>query len=364
MIKFLDSLPKQVRNIWLIGLILRLIGTLFTSLAPDYIGYRLPIAECISSGQWLYCDCAYNHTPFYPYLSGLLNLLSFGQPLLQSVLITLPLAVGDALVPPVIYLLFVKIGKKEIAALSATLYALNPIALIEVSIAHWDGFTTFFFLLSLYYLHEEKIAKSGFWAGMGVLLKQFPLAIVYISFAKDKNFVKTFILGALAIGVVLAGFLPFLLKCPETFFGNLSNHPLWKGAASSGVGLGTIKDIFENLGVPHAKIVWLIIFVLMLGIPFFRATKANYFYFSGLVMTTLAWFTYVTHRQLLIWVMPFLILHAVEKKKYVPLALVAVGYAMRIIKPDWYFGFFYLALGVYYYVEFWSKMKVSDQQSA
>jgi len=195
---------------------------------------------------------------------------------------------------------------------------------------------------------------------MGVLLKQFPLAIVYISFAKDRNFLKTLLLGSIAVGIVLLGFSPFLMKCPETFLTNLSGHPLWKGAASSGVGLGTVKDIFENLGIPQAKIVWLALFIPLLGVPFFKANRENNFYFTGLVMTTLAWFTYVTHRQLLIWVMPFLIVHAVEKKNYWPLGLVAVGYAMRIIKPEWYFGFFYLGLGVWYYREFWLYLRRSN----
>ena len=358
-----EQLPPQVKRYFWIGLSLRLLATLFTSLAPDYVGYRLPIADCIASGKWLYCDCAYNHTPFYPYLSGLLNLLSFDQPLLQSVLITLPLAVGDALIVFAIYFLLKKFDKLTIAPSAALFYALNPIALIEVSLAHWDGFTTFFFLVGLIYLHDHKTVKSGVFVGLGVLLKQFPLALVFISFGRDKSVKKAIILGSITLAIVAVGFLPFLIKCPETFITNLSGHPLWKGAASTGVGIGTLKDLFEHLQIPQAKIVWLVIFSGLLILPMLKANTKNYFYFAGIVMVTLAWFTYVTHRQLLIWVMPFLLTFSLEKKNYWPLLLVAIGYAIRIIKPEWYFGLFYLVLGGWYYYVFLKEMIKDDPKT-
>ncbi|MEM9327377.1 MAG: glycosyltransferase 87 family protein [Bacteroidota bacterium] len=359
---FLSQAPKKLLWIWAAGFALRLVATFFAGTAPDYVGYRLPIAECLTSGQWLYCDCNYNHTPFYPYLSALMNLMSGGIPWLQTVLITLPLAIGDALVALVFYVLLVRIKKEDIAFKASAFYALNPMAIIEVGIAHWDGFTTFFFLLSMLYLHDKKIFGSGVAAGFGVLLKQFPLAIVLIGFSRDKNFKRAFLLGTTTVFVVLLGFLPFLLKCPETFFQNLAGHPLWKGAASSEVGIGTLKDVSERLSVPHAKLIWVGLFVALIGIPFFKTNERNYFYYAGLVLVTLAYFTFVTHRQLLIWAMPFLIVLTLEKKTYVPFALVFVGYAIRIIKPDWYFGLLHLGVGVWYYIAFFKTL--TDRQHA
>ncbi len=352
-----DTAPRRLQQFWLAGLLLRVIATFFVSTAPDYAFFRLPIAECISSGQWLYCDCRYTHTPFYPYLSGFMNLFSGGIPWLQGVLITLPLAIGDALVPVVLFLLLQKLDRKDLAFAASTIYAFNPMAILEVGIAHWDGFTTFFFLLSFMLLHERKTAWSGVAAGFGVLLKQFPLAIVLISFARDKNFKNAFILGIVTVGVVLSGFLPFLIKCPTGFFEGLAAHPLWEGVASAEVGIGTLKDVFQNLGVPSPKIVWLVIFILLIGIPFFMTNERNYFYYAGLVMVTLAYFTFVTHRQLIIWAMPFLIVFTLEKKAYVPFVIVFVGYAIRIIKPDWYFGLIHLGVGIWYYVGFLNELR-------
>lgn len=281
-----------------------------------------------------------------------MNWFSGGHPLLQGFLITLPLGLGDALVPLAIYALLKKFGKEGIASTAAIIYALNPIALIEVGIAHWDGFTTFFLLLSLIYLHQDKLFKSGLAAGFGVLLKQFPLAIVLFSFVRNWNFKKAFMLGVITVGVVILGFLPFILKCPETFVQNLLGHPLWKGAASTKVGIGTVKDLFEHLSIPQAKMVWLFLFVAMIGIPAIKVKEQNYLYYVGLVMVTLAWFTFVTHRQLLVWSMPFVIMLTLEKKQYIPFALMFIGYAIRIIKPHWAFGLIHLGVGVWYYSAF------------
>lgn len=360
---FFASLPAPVKRFWMIGLVLRLIALFFVITAPDYVGYRLPIAECITSGKWLYCECAYNHTPLYPYLSGLMNWFSGGHPHLQGFLITLPLGLGDALVPLAIFAFFRKIGKEGIAATAAMIYALNPIALIEVGIAHWDGFTTFFLLLSLMYMHEDKLFKSGLAAGFGVLLKQFPLAIVLFSFVRNWNFKKAFILGVITVGVVVLGFLPFILKCPETFVQNLLGHPLWKGAASTKVGIGTIKDLFEQLSLPGAKMIWLAMFVLMIGLPAFKVKESNYIYYVGLVMVTLAWFTFVTHRQLLVWSMPFVIMLTLERKQYLPFVFMFVGYAIRIIKPHWTFGLIHLGVGVWYYIAFLQTLLSKSQKT-
>lgn len=73
-------------------------------------------------------------------------------------------------------------------------------------------------------------------------------------------------------------------------------------------------------------------------------------------MVTLAFFTFVTHRQLLVWCMPFVILITLDRKAFIPFALLFVGYAIRIIKPDWYFGFIHLGVGVWYYQALYKKM--------
>lgn len=359
----LQQIPGKLKLYTGIGFALRFVATFFSSTAPDYVGYRLPIAQCISEGNWLYCDCSYNHTPFYPYLSALMNLLSGGNALLQSVLITFPLALGDALVPIAIYFLFKSFKNEKLALTAGIVYALNPLSIIEVGIAHWDGFTTFFLLISLIYMNRDKMIPSGVAAGFGVLLKQFPLAVVLISFARDKNFKNALLLGITTVGVVLLGFLPFILKCPDTFVQNLLSHPLWRGVASTGVGIGTVKSVFQNIGMPFPKMVWLGLFAAMLAIPFFKTNQKNYMAYAAIVLVTLGYFTFVTHRQLIVWCLPFLIIYTLEKKAYIPFVLVFVGYAIRIIKPDWYFGLVHLGVGAWYYVAFFKELVANNHSS-
>ncbi len=351
------DIPKKLLIFWAAGLVLRLVAINFAGTAPDFVGYRLPIAQCILDEGWLYCNCPYNHTPFYPYLAAFMLWLSGGNEFLQVLFINLPLGFGDALVPVVIYLLFRKVTDEKMAVICSATYALNPISLIEVGISHWDGFTVLFLMLGLLAMEQNKPARVGIWTGLGFLLKQFPLGLFPVFLLKTKSIKSTFVMGLAALAVILTMFLPFILNCPETFVENLLNHPLWKGAASEKVGIGTLKNVFEHLSIPAPKIVWGILFLALLGIPSLKANQKNYVYYAGILMVTLAFFTFVTHRQLLVWCMPFVILISIERKAYLPFVLLFAGYAIRIIKPDWYFGFVHLGVGIWYYSAFLQKMR-------
>lgn len=359
--KFLDiEIPKKLIYLWFAGALLRLITINLASFAPelvpDFVYYRLPTAECILSEGWLYCDCRYNHTPFYPYLASFMLWMAGDVPFLQIFLIHLPLALGDALVPIVIFLLFRSVTNEKLAFMCSAIYALNPIALIEVAISHWDGFTLLFLMLGLLAMERSQPFNVGIFTGLGFLLKQFPLGLFPVLLLKTRSVKSTFRMGVAATLVILTILLPFLLSCPTTFFENLLNHPLWRGDASEKVGIGTIKNVFDHIGMPYPKIIWGVLFVSLVGIPSIKANKVNYVYYAGILMVTLAFFTYVTHRQLLVWCMPFIILITIEKKAYIPFILLFAGYVIRIIKPDWYFGLIHLGVGVWYYLALYQGM--------
>lgn len=342
--------------IWLVGFIIRLIAINFAGTAPDFLGYRLPIAQCLASGSWLYCDCSYNHTPFYPYLSSVLLLLAGSNEFLQVFFINLPLALGDGLVAIAIYILLLRSHTKHIAMTASAIYAFNPISFVEVGISHWDGFTSLFFMMGIIAMQKNKDVHVGIWSGLGFLLKQYPLGLFPVLLLKTRSIKKTFLAGFLAVGIILIVFSPFLIKCAPTVMDNLLNHPLWAGSASEGVGIGTLKNLFGHMGLPYPKVIWGILFLILLGLPSLRANEKNFIYYAGILLVTLAFFTYVTHRQLLIWCMPFVILITLERKAHLPFALFFVGYAIRIIKPDWYFGLIHLGVGVWYYIALFQKM--------
>lgn len=357
------NIPKKLAWIWLSGLVLRLVAINFAGTAPDFVDYRLPIAQCILNEVWLYCECTYNHTPFYPYLAALMLWIAGDVEFLQVLLINLPLGLGDALVPIAIFVLFGKIANEKLAFASSAIYALNPISFVEVGISHWDGLTLLFMLLGLIAMEKDKPLKVGLWTGLGFLLKQFPLGLFPVFLLKTRSIKLTFLMGIAALATILVMFLPFILNCPTTFFENLLNHPLWAGTASEEVGIGTIKNVFDHIGMPYPKIMWGITFLSLLGLPSLKANKNNYVYYAGILMVTLAFFTFVTHRQLLVWCMPFVILITLQKKAYIPFVLLFVGYAIRIIKPEWYFGFIHLGVGVWYYIALFKQMNNTSKRT-
>ena len=352
------SIPQRLLFFWCLGLVLRLLAINLASFAPelvpDFVFYRLPIAQCILSKGWLYCDCSYNHTPFYPYLSAVLLWIAGDHSWLQVFLINLPLGLADAMVPIVLFLLISKLKEEKLALSCAAFYALNPITILEVGISHWDGFTVLFMLLGLLAMEKNQPIKVGVWTGLGFALKQFPLGLFPVFLLKTRSIKQTFIMGVGAALVIALFFLPFLLNCPTSLVDNLLNHPLWKGSAS--IGTGTLKNVFEHIGLPFPKMVWGVLFAALLILPSLHASKKNYLYYTGILMVTLAFFTYVTHRQLLVWCMPFIILLTLERKAYIPFIMLFVGYAIRIIKPDWYFGLVHLGVGVWYYVALYQKI--------
>jgi len=253
------------------------------------------------------------------------------------------------LVSIVLFSLLRRFGREHLGFAAAALYAFNPISVYEIRLAHWDGLTVLTVLLGLSALTAGGALKAGAAVGLGALLKQFPLALLPIAALKERNARKlvTTTLGAGAI--VTLGFLPFLLGCPKTMLESLASHPLWNGEAPRGVGVGTVQQVFSELGVPHPKLVWFAGFFALLAPAVLRARRSSHFELTGLVLVVFAYFTYATHRQLVVWALPFLIVFSLERRTFWPLALVVLGYAIRVVKPPWYFGLVHLFAGAWYY---------------
>lgn len=90
-------------------------------------------------------------------------------------------------------------------------------------------------------------------------------------------------------------------------------------------------------------------FGALLGLVVPHANRASLFELTGIVMVVLAYVSYSTHRQLVVWALPFMIVFSVERKVPSPLVFVFVGYAIRLVKPAWYLGLVHLAAGAWYY---------------
>ena len=100
-----------------------------------------------------------------------------------------------------------KIGKGNLALPAAAIYALNPISIYEVRLAHWDGLTALGMLAGLYALAAGRTKVSGVLSGLGALLKQFPLVLLPIAALKERNFRTIAWMTAVASVIVVAGFV-------------------------------------------------------------------------------------------------------------------------------------------------------------
>ena len=72
----LTAIPTRLYAVFGFGLLARIVAGAASGGAYDYYTHRLPTARCLDAGGLLYCDCACNHTPVYPYLSAVMFRLS------------------------------------------------------------------------------------------------------------------------------------------------------------------------------------------------------------------------------------------------------------------------------------------------
>jgi hypothetical protein len=343
------TFPTRLYAVFGAGLFARMLAAAASGGSFDYTRHRLPTAGCLDAGGLLYCDCACNHTPLYPYLSALMFRISPELDWVRALFLTLPAALGDAATSLVLFVLLERIGKASVAFAAAGLYALNPVSIYEVRLAHWDGLTTLAVLLGLLAFTGGRSNVGGTVIGVGALLKQFPVVLLPLVALKERSLRKIVPMAVAAGAVVVVGFLPFLLECPAKVLASLSSHPLWNGDAPKGVGVGTVSQVFAEFGVPQPELVWFVGFGALLGWVVLHANRASLFELTGIVMVVLAYFTYATHRQLVVWALPFMIVFSVERKAPWPLVFVFVGYAIRLVKPAWYLGLVHLAAGAWYY---------------
>jgi hypothetical protein len=150
-----------------------------------------------------------------------------------------------------VYLLGLLLYDKRRALRCTWFYALlfGP---IFVHAGWFDGVSLFFMLLSLYFLFRNRAALSGLAAGVGVMIKILPLAIVPVGF-KLLSGRWRYVLAVLAVSVAVS--LPFYLLNPVLFVASwrsLLTTPSWEtvwalldGYYSYGLALGNRFDPVE-----------------------------------------------------------------------------------------------------------------------
>ena len=349
---------RTVYIIWILGFIFRFIASLTHQEYIDYAEFRLPIAKALAGGDLLYRDYPYNHMPIYPYISGFMYTISPKEPVILSMFIRLPMTIADSLVPFAIYLLLKSMNQERIGQWASMIYAINPISIYEIALSHWDGMAVLFALLGLTAIIKNKMEVAGVFAAIGFMVKQFPLAIILVGILHTKNLKRSLRMIISSVFVILLILGPFLIICPTDFINGIFSHKVYLGTEGEGIIVGSVASIFQYLPEPWGRVLWGILFGLALLIPMLKVRQENILQFTGLLFVLLSIFVYVTHRQMIVWCLPFLFILLVQKwdRAWIPVLLLGIGYWIRLIKPPFYFGIIVLIAGIWLYYLFYQDL--------
>ncbi|MCG3217976.1 MAG: DUF2029 domain-containing protein [Candidatus Heimdallarchaeota archaeon] len=324
---------NNLTKVWVIGIILRIMSTLLNLSYIDFNHFRLPIAKRLASGEPAYIPITSeslsvnNHMPIYPYISVLMYLLAspFNSDLFMGLMIKLPLAIGDGLIPIVIYLIAKRLDYERIAVSSSAIYALNPMTMQEVSYAHWDGLANLFVLLAILFILYDRPYMVGLLISIGFFTKQFPLFFLGVVCVYWRNDMKKLLkvgfsfssFGVILLALVL---LPYGTSL-SVMYESITYHPIYQGETQMDAGeektpSGIIQYTIQILrflfgGDFNAwKVVWMIILAFMLALPLvlfmFNPEEENIIAIVIIQLILLSVFFISIHDQFLIWPIPLL----------------------------------------------------------
>jgi 4-amino-4-deoxy-L-arabinose transferase-like glycosyltransferase len=334
---------KNLKWVWLIGLFARICATPFNLHVIDYEIFRLPIAKRIASGTAPYIpfkatdSTINNHMPIYPFISALMYLIAspIGNDYITGIAIKLPLAIGDALIPIMLYKLGKRLGRSREGVLSSVIYALNPMTMQEISYAHWDGLANLSILIALYCLLQDKPYLVGLSVGVGFFLKQYPLfvfAAVWLYWRVE--WLKLFKVGISFLGfgatLLLMVLVPYGIS-PKLMYESITFHPIYQGETQHDVGVikrpggiaQMIIDVFQFIFGGSYDMwanIWLVLLALVILAPMilylFNSIEENIVDVITIHSLLLGVFYIAIHDQFLMWPLPWVTMWAVRKRKH------------------------------------------------
>lgn len=333
--------------VWLLGFVLRVLITPFAFKGSgDYYIYRLPVAIGLSEGDGLYNDVHYNNMPIYPYITALAILIvGTENTTLTAVALKLPLAIADSFIPLLIYKIGIQIDHYKEGLITSLVYAVNPISLLEVQWARWDGFASMIVLLAFYLMLQKRPILFGLTVSFGFMLKQYPLFIFGLAMVCWKDeitiLIKAIITFTLSTILVLAlVLLPFNTSLNQ-MINDLSGHPIYQGEHSAvKIAYNCPPDIdnqtFCTILPELLIIIWFIVFMsfqfLSLVLYNKNPSDSNLIESITLQLTLLSLFFINRHAQFTLWLLPWLIFWGIKnegKNVLMPIFLILGYFGLR-----------------------------------
>jgi len=174
-----------------------------------------------------------------------------------------------------------------------------------------DIIPIFFILCSILFFVKSKKILSGIFLGLSISTKIFPGIFLLIMFLLGKKFRSA--LSSLA--VIAIAVIPFLLWNFLAFFVNIIYFNV--------IRLPNPSSIFYFMPYFIQKI-WIFVLILILGFLFYRwyisdKSVHNIIYYFIMISTTFLLMNKVTHRNYLIWVLPFFFIFISKKVNIIPM---------------------------------------------
>ncbi|GIV65847.1 MAG: hypothetical protein KatS3mg047_0240 [Bellilinea sp.] len=199
---------------------------LFLTLVPygyygigDLVVYR----EWTALAGWPYLDYWVEYPPLFPFLSEILFRIAGEQSFVYDFLMALVLAFAGSLSLH----LFQKIASRLYGDATSQIRTLILFGILVVLPYTWwyaDSLTLLLMMAGIWSLIERKEKLAGFWIGVGILLKWFPVFLLPALF-RQRNFKDIFLISTIALLVVLIVFAMLYAISPEMTAASLKAQP-------------------------------------------------------------------------------------------------------------------------------------------
>lgn len=180
--------------------------------------YHARAALTVLKGGRLYVDVPYTYPPLYAYTEAL-SIALFGDAQMVWKIVPLIYDLGCIIM---IYLIARKIFGYRQSVIASLVYGFSPLPLIAVSrYASFDSTASFWMLVSIFFLLEERVIPSALSLGIGVSYKYFPMLLLpmVIMHLPKKRSKITFLLGATVTVALIQ--LPFIITSFTAWFENV-----------------------------------------------------------------------------------------------------------------------------------------------
>jgi hypothetical protein len=275
------------------------------------------------------------YLPFQVYWSTLSTWLANHSPLPFETIVRIEPILADALIAGLIFSILSKSNKKDLAFKVALLFALSPISVMTSAYhGQFDSLPILMLILSLW-IAESKASPSGFFLGLGILFKSWPVLALPSLFTFFPNQRAKLKFLAWTLFTPILGTTIYCIVFQVNFI-NVAQHAL---SYNHGTGIwgytyllrvaAIIAPFFAspvNFIFDNARIITL----ALLGCSWWILARKENLWRAGLtILTAFLGFTHAFSIQYLSWIIPLILIN-LELKWFLRYSLACFSYMFLV----------------------------------